>query len=57
MHKHPTPSVIKARITEALVQRGESIDSITMSIVYEAIDAGIKSANEQHDKALGVTNG
>jgi hypothetical protein len=56
MHTHPTPVSIKTRITEALIQRGKSIDSITMAIVYTAIDAGIKAANEEHDKIWGKRN-
>lgn len=56
MHTHPTPVSIKTRITEALIQRGRSIDSITMAIVYTAIDAGIKAANEEHDKIWGKRN-
>lgn len=50
MHKHPTPVVIKQHIMAALIQRGASIDSVTMSKVFEAIDEGMADANAAWDK-------
>lgn len=52
MHTHPTPVVIKQHITAALIQRGASIDSVTMAKVYEAIDEGMADANTAWDKYL-----
>lgn len=57
MHKHPTPVVIKQHITAALIERGASIDSVTMSKVYEAIDEGMADANIAWDKHLEDTKG
>lgn len=61
MHKHPTPIEIKCEIYKAIVAKavGENIPPHTIIRIFDAVDNGVKTANEKHDKlleVLGVTH-
>ena len=58
MHKHPTPLVIKAEIYKqlCLVASASSMLSSDVVLAMNAIDEGIKQANQNHAalrKAMG----
>ena len=56
MHTHPTPVQIKNEIIKAMIERFDNMPSNYVSAMFDAVDAGIKKANENHDDLLKAMN-
>lgn len=59
MNKHPTPIQIKCEIYKAIVAKavGENIPPHTIIRIFDAVDIGVKTANEKHDELLEALGG
>ena len=56
MHTHPTPIQIKNEIIKAMIERFNNMPSNYVSAMFDAVDAGIKQANENHDAYMKAMN-
>ena len=56
MHKHPTPVSIKSHVLMAMVEKFGNMTSQQVSDMMDALDTGIESACEEHDKIWGEYN-
>ena len=54
MHKHPTPVSIKSHVLMAMVEKFGNMTSQQVSDMIDALDEGVKSACEEHDKIWGT---
>ena len=58
MHIHPTPIQIKNEVTKAMIERFGDMPSHYVSAMFDALDKGIRTACDEHQKLKEVlTNG
>lgn len=58
MHKHPTPLKIKNAILIEMIKTAtdNNISPTITAQMFNALDAGIKRANEEHDQLKEILN-
>jgi glutamate racemase len=58
MHKHPTPLSIKNHVLFEIIKAAtdNNISPLTTTQMINALEAGIKKANQQHDLLKEVSN-
>lgn len=58
MHTHPTPLKIKNAILIEMIKTAtdNNISPTITAQMFNALEAGIKRANEEHDQLKGILN-